>query len=374
MSNQNLHAPFRADIVGSFLRPDELKNARAKYADGKISAEELRKVENRLITDLIAKQKAHGLKVITDGEFRRSYWHLDFMWGLNGVEHIELDHGYQFHGEETTRGSLRLTGKISGENHPFVEDFKFVKQFEEPGIIAKQTIPAPAQFLAELFRGDNVKNTLEFYPNQEELLQDIGNAYRQVILDLYAAGCRTIQLDDCTWGMIVDEDFWKSMAGSGFTIESEAQKYLKVNNLALVDLPSDLVVNTHVCRGNYHSTYATKGAYDPIAPYLFAKENVGAFYLEYDDERSGSFEPLVHVAEDKMVVLGLITTKSPVLEDKAEVISRIREAQKYIPLDRLYLSPQCGFASCEIGNKLTEDEQWAKIDLVQEIAKEVWKE
>ena len=372
MSKTNIVAPFRADIVGSFLRPEELKEARAKYAAGEITADALRDVEDRLIAELICKQKAHGLKVITDGEYRRSYWHLDFMWGFNGVEHIELDHGYFFHGEETTHGSLRLTGKISGEHHPFVDHFKYVKQFEEEGIIAKQTLPAPAQFLAELYRGENARNTESVYPDYDELINDIAAAYRQVFADLLAAGCHTVQLDDCTWGMVVDDDFWQSMAGSGFTVESEAEKYLRVNNLALADLPEGLTVNTHVCRGNYHSTYATKGAYDPVAPYLFARENVSAFYLEYDDERSGSFEALRHVAPDKKVVLGLVTTKSPVLEDKDVVIARIREAAKYVPLERLYLSEQCGFASCEIGNKLTEEEQWAKVDLVRDIAREVW--
>ena len=372
MSKTNIVAPFRADIVGSFLRPEELKEARAKYAAGEITADALRDVEDRLIAELICKQKAHGLKVITDGEYRRSYWHLDFMWSFNGVEHIELDHGYFFHGEETTHGSLRLTGKISGEHHPFVDHFKYVKQFEEEGIIAKQTLPAPAQFLAELYRGENARNTESVYPDYDELINDIAAAYRQVFADLLAAGCHTVQLDDCTWGMVVDDDFWQSMAGSGFTVESEAEKYLRVNNLALADLPEGLTVNTHVCRGNYHSTYATKGAYDPVAPYLFARENVSAFYLEYDDERSGSFEALRHVAPDKKVVLGLVTTKSPVLEDKDVVIARIREAAKYVPLERLYLSEQCGFASCEIGNKLTEEEQWAKVDLVRDIAREVW--
>lgn len=294
------------------------------------------------------------------------------MWGLNGVEHIELDHGYQFHGEETTHGSLRLTGRISGENHPFIQDFLYVKQFEEDGVEAKLTIPAPAQFLVELFRGDNTRNTREYYPNTEELLQDIAAAYRTFFHEVYAAGCRTVQLDDCTWGMIVDDDFWKSMAGSGFTLEHEALQYLKVNNLAIGGKPEGLTVNTHVCRGNYHSCYATKGAYDPVAPWLFAKKNVDAYYLEYDDERSGGFEPLKLVTPDKRVVLGLITTKSPVLEDKATVIARIREAAKYVPLERLSLSPQCGFASCEIGNKLTEEQQWAKLALVREIVEEVW--
>lgn len=371
-NKRKMSKQFRADVVGSFLRPAELKDARAKFANGQISAKDLRDVENRLITDLIAKQKAHGLHFITDGEFRRSYWHLDFMWGFNGVEHIELDHGYQFHGEETTKGSLRLTGKISGENHPFINDFKFVKQFEEDGIEAKQTIPAPAQFLAELFRGKNGENTRKVYPNTEELIKDIAKAYATFFKEIYEAGCRTLQLDDCTWGMIVDDDFWKSMAGTGFTLEHEALQYLKVNNLAIEGKPKGLTINTHVCRGNYHSCYASKGAYDPVAPYLFAKENVSTYYLEYDDERSGSFEPLKYVSDDKNVVLGLVTTKSPVLENPDAVIARIKEAEKYIPLDRLYLSPQCGFASCEIGNKLTEKEQWAKVDLVVKIAKEVW--
>lgn len=368
MNNKNSHF----DAVGSYLRPAELKEARARFAEEKLSAKELRDVEDRLIEDVINKQKSHGLHYITDGEFRRSYWHLDFMWGFNGVEHIELDHGYQFHGEETTKGSLRLTGKISGENHPFINDFKFVKQFEENGVEAKQTVPAPAQFLAELFRGKNTENTRLFYPNTKELIHDIATAYQTFFKEIYAAGCRTVQLDDCTWGMIVDDDFWKSMAGTGFTFEHEALQYLSVNNLAIEGKPDGLTVNTHVCRGNYHSCYATKGAYDPIAPYLFAKENVDTFYLEYDDERSGGFEPLKYVPDKKKVVLGLVTTKSPVLENADTVIARIHEAERYIPLDRLLLSPQCGFASCEIGNKLTEEEQWAKIDFVQNIARKVW--
>ena len=372
MSTNKTHSPFRADHVGSYLRPAELKEARKALAEGRISAEELRSVEDRFISQLVAQQKAHGLKSLTDGEFRRSYWHLDFMWGFEGVEHIELEHGYFFHGEETTKGSLRLTGKIGGHNHPFIKDYLFVKQFEEPGIVAKQTIPAPAQFLAELFRGDNAKNTCAIYPDTDELLSDIAQAYHTFFCEIHQAGCDNIQLDDCTWGMIVDNDYWKLMVGKGFTLESEAARYLDVNNRALANRPEGLTITTHVCRGNYHSCYASKGAYDAIAPYLFAQENVDAFYLEYDDERSGGFECLKHVADGKKVVLGLITTKKPALENKADIIARIREASQYVPLERLCLSPQCGFASCEIGNKLTEEQQWAKIDLVAEIAGEVW--
>ncbi len=368
----NLHVPFRYDYVGSFLRPETLKKARDDFKAGKITQDDLTKVENDEIIKLVTKQKAAGYHVITDGEFRRSYWHLDFMWGFNGIREIELSHGYFFHGEETTPGSIEVTGKISGENHPFVEHFKFVKQFEDENTIAKQTIPAPAQLLAELFREDNAKKTIAVYPDIDELINDIAAAYRTVIKELYEAGCRNIQFDDCTWGMFCDAKYWEARRKDNVTLEGEAAKYLRINNLAIEEKLDNLVLTTHVCRGNYHSTYACSGAYDPIAPFLFAHEDADAFYLEFDDERSGGFESLKHVADGKRVVLGLITTKSPVLENKADVIARIHEAAKYVPLDRLYLSPQCGFASCEIGNKLTEEEQWAKLALVKEIAEEVW--
>ena len=269
-------------------------------------------------------------------------------------------------------GSIKVSGKISGENHPFVEHYKFVKQFEDENCIARQTMPAPAQLLAELYREDNGKNTDAVYPDHEQLIQDIAAAYRTVVQELYAAGCRNIQFDDCTWGVLVAEGS-VIRYGEDADFKSISEKLLKVNNLAIEGKPDDLVINTHVCRGNYHSAYFSSGAYNPVAEKLFGEENVNAYYLEFDDERSGGFEPLKYVSGDKKVVLGLITTKSPVLEDKQTVINRIHEAAKYIPLDRLYLSPQCGFASCEIGNKLTEEEQWAKLALVKEIAEEVWK-
>lgn len=364
--------PFRYDHVGSFLRPARLKQAREKFRAGIISAAELKQVEDEEITRLIQNQKSAGYHVITDGEFRRSYWHLDFMWGFHGIDEIELDHGYYFHGEETTHGSIELKGKIRGEDHPFVDHFRFIKQFEDVNVTAKQTLPAPAQLLAELFREDNGAKTSAVYPEKDELIRDIAAAYRTVILDLYRAGCRNIQLDDCTWGMFCDSSYWNARQQEHVTLEDEAGKYLMVNNLALEDLPEDLTVATHVCRGNYHSTWASSGGYAPVAPYLFAGENTDTFYLEFDDERSGGFEPLQYVPEGKNVVLGLITTKSPVLESKDKIIARIHEAAGYVPLDHLYLSPQCGFASCEIGNKLTEEDQWAKLALVKEIAEEVW--
>ena len=371
------NAPFRADVVGSFLRPDVLKQARADFAAGVIDAGALRAVEDEAIRDLVAKQKAAGLHVITDGEFRRSYWHLDFMWGLQGIERRTSRTGYQFHDEETTADTAVVTGKISGENHPFVEHFKFVKALEEDGQVARQTIPAPAQTYSEVIldRCDGQQESLRaVYPTDEELIADIAAAYRTVLADLYAAGCRNVQFDDCTWGIYCDRDFVAKTGMSPVDIKKVSELGVALNNAALEGKPADLVVNTHVCRGNYHSTYAFEGGYDPVAPYLFANEDVNAFYLEFDTPRAGGFEPLAHVAAGKKVVLGLVTSKQPGLEDEELLVRRINEAAQYVPLEDLCLSPQCGFASCECGNKLTEEEQWAKVALVQRVAKRVWGE
>lgn len=371
------NAPFRADVVGSFLRPDVLKQARADFAAGVIDEAALRAVEDEAIRDLVAKQKAAGLHVITDGEFRRSYWHLDFMWGLQGIERRTSRTGYQFHDEETTADTAVVTGKISGENHPFVEHFKFVKALEEEGQVARQTIPAPAQTYSEvvLDRCDGQQESLRaVYPTDEELIADIAAAYRTVLADLYAAGCRNVQFDDCTWGIYCDRDFVAKTGMSPVDIKKVSELGVALNNAALEGKPADLVVNTHVCRGNYHSTYAFEGGYDPVAPYLFANEDVNAFYLEFDTPRAGGFAPLAHVAAGKKVVLGLVTSKQPGLEDEELLVRRINEAAQYVPLEDLCLSPQCGFASCECGNKLTEEEQWAKVALVQRVAKRVWGE
>lgn len=370
---KRLYTPFRADIVGSFLRPKELKEARANFEAGSISKKELIAVEDRAIIELVEKQKKAGYHVITDGEFRRATWHLDFMWGFEGVEHHKTDQGVHFQEEQAMIDDTYLVGRISVSNHPFVEHFKFIKQFEDENTVAKQTIPAPAQFLQQMIIKANLDTTRKFYPNNEELIQDIAKGYQKVIQDLYDAGCRNIQFDDCTWGVCVAQEGCSRYAEDE-DLQSIMEQLLYVNNLAIEGKPDDLVINTHVCRGNYHSTYFSSGSYEAVAEFLFKRENVNAYYLEYDDERSGGFEPLKYVSDDKKVVLGLITTKSPVLEDKEVIIQRIHEAAQYVPLERLYLSPQCGFASCEIGNKLTEEEQWAKLKLVQEIAKEVWKD
>ena len=368
----NLCTPFRYDHVGSFLRPEKLKAARAAFKAGTVAAGELKAVEDECITELAGKLKAAGYHVITDGEFRRSTWHLDFMWGFHGVGHHKTGTGLPFHGEQAMIDDTYLTGKVYVDAHPFVEHFRFLKQFEDEHTVAKQTIPAPAQFLEQMIMPFAAENTARFYSDHEDLILDIAKGYQKVIADLYAAGCRNIQFDDCSWGMLVDPRAEKFFDTDEAGLERVMEQMLHINNLAIEGKPEDLVISTHVCRGNFHSTYASSGSYDRVAKTLFAGENVDAYYLEYDDVRSGGFAPLTYVSRSKKVVLGLITTKSPELEDKDAVIARICEAAKYVPLDRLCLSPQCGFASCEIGNKLSEDEQWAKLELVKEIAGEVW--
>ena len=369
----NLKTPFRYDFVGSFLRPERLKEARRAFDNGNIGYDELKKVEDETITELVSKLKELGYHVITDGEFRRATWYLDFMWALDGVGHKPTKTGLPFHGEDAIVDDTYLVGKLklSGE-HPFVDHFRFVKQFEDENTVAKQTIPSPAQFLAQFLFPFNLESTFAQYESEEAFIDDVVEVYNEFIRQLYDAGCRNLQLDDCTWGMFTNKS-GSILFGTteGGTVEVQ-KKYKDVNNRVIDAAPDDLVVTTHVCRGNYHSTYISSGPYDAVADVLLGEENVSAFFLEFDDERSGGFEPLAKVPEDKKVVLGLVTTKRPELEDKAVLHARIKEASKYVPLERLYLSPQCGFASCEIGNKLTEEEQWAKLRLVKEVAEEVW--
>lgn len=366
-------SPFRYDIVGSFLRPAKLKEARKQFEEGQLDAKGLKQVEDEAITDLIEKIKAAGYHTLTDGEFRRATWHLDFMWACDGIAHKPTKTGLPFHGEQAMIDDTYLVGKIALKNeHPFVEHFRFVQSFEDENTVAKQTIPAPAQFLAQFIMPFNDAETKKYYSDRNALIDDIVAVYQKTIDQLYEAGCRNLQLDDCTWGMLVDET-----APSFFNTDAEGLKayqilFKDINNAVIDYAPKDFVINTHICRGNYHSAYAGKGAYDAVADVVFGKENANAYFLEYDDARSGSFAPLAKLTGEKKVVLGLVTTKKPQLEDKDEVIRRIREAENFVPLERLYLSPQCGFASCEIGNKLTEEEQWAKLKLVKDIAKEVW--
>ena len=369
-----MRVPYRYDYVGSFLRPEKLKEARKQFENKEIDYIALKKVEDECITELVTRQKQAGYHFITDGEFRRTWWHMDFFWGLNGIEKVNTIDGLHFHGETTRNESARITGKISGKAHPFVEDFKFVKQFEEEGVEVKQTIPAPTQLLAQLRLPEFQQENEAVYPDQEELKKDIVKAYTEVIEELYAAGCRNLQFDDCTWTLYADPDMWNQFGLTEEKLKAICEEGVALNNAVLACKKEDMVINTHVCRGNFHSTYANVGPYDPVAPYLFAKEDVDAFYLEYDSDRAGGFEPLKYVPDHKKVVLGLITSKNGELEDKLRIIRRIHQAALYHPLQNLCLSPQCGFASTEEGNKLTEEQQWAKLALIKEIAEEVWKD
>lgn len=383
--------PFRADVVGSYLRPGYLHQAREQFAKSAISAGQLTAVEDKAIAELVDKQKAAGLQVITDGEFRRSWWHLDFMWGLNGVEKAGLSHGYVSDGIETRPETARLTGKISGENHPFLQHFTFLLQFVEGDIVPRLTIPAPAQFFKELYRPENKASTEAIYPSQDDLINDLTSAYKTFITELYKTGCRNLQLDDCTWGMMVDARYNNAGVADrsllkedgcdchsdthtviSDDVQSLAELLLTINNRAIEGAPADLVLTTHVCRGNYRSTWAASGGYQPVASVLFGKENVSAYYLEFDTDRAGDFSPLAEVTGDKQVVLGLVSSKTGALEDKQTLIKRIKEAAQYVPLERLCLSTQCGFASTEEGNALTEEQQWAKIALVKAVADDVW--
>ena len=370
-------APFRVDHVGSYLRPKELVEAREKFAKGELSKEELTKVEDKLIAELVEKQIAAGLKGVTDGEFRRAYWHLDFFWGLNGIEHVQGEKGYAFKGIETKPDTAKVSGKISGENHPFVEHFKYLRDItKDKDVVVKLTIPSPSQLYFELIRTeDHIKSYEQFYSNFDELKAAIVAAYKQVINDLYNEGLRVLQFDDCTWGALADDGFANRFRDERPLEEVRrdyAARCLALNNEVIEGKPEDLVINTHVCRGNFASKWISQGGYQNVEDELLAGENVDAYYLEYDTDRAGDFKPLAKVGKDKKVVLGLITSKFADLEDKEEVIARIKEASQYIPLENIYLSTQCGFASTEEGNVITEEDQWKKIALISEIVYEVW--
>lgn len=374
-------APFRFDCVGSFLRTKVLKQARADFLDRKISEEKLKEIEDQEIIKLIAKQESLGLRSITDGEYRRTSWDLDFFLGLQGVKSIKYkrsDSENYFQGlllDKEVKTAV-LNGKISGENHPFIEHFKFLNDHISANSVAKITIPGSAQFFHRLTHKDRIDLTKRVYSTKEELKKDIVKVYKTVINDLYNAGARVIQFDDCCWLLTVNP-LSKELTDIEKSKELRRrheflEDLLDVSNHTLEGLPSDLVITTHACRGNYRSRWNSTGGYEAVAETMFAKEKVNAFFLEYDSDRAGDFTPLVKIPKYKLIVLGLVTTKAGQLESKNEVINRIEEASRYVDIDRICLSPQCGFASTEEGNELTEDEQWAKIRLIKEIAEEVW--
>ena len=361
--------PFRADVVGSLLRTSPLKGARAKRQKGEISAAQLKEVEDREIEKIIKRQEDVGLKVATDGEFRRSWWHFDFYSMLDGVEMYELDHGIQFQGVQTKTQSVRIKGKLGFTHHPMLDHFKFLKQHSR--LVPKMCIPSPATLH---FRLEPNAVATNLYADRDALFEDLAAAYRQAVRAFYDVGCRYLQFDDTAWAYLCSPAELKKARDRGLNADRLAQDYARLINRALEGKPADMVITTHVCRGNFRSTWIAEGGYEPIAEILLGTLNYDGYFLEYDTARAGGFEPLRFLPKgDKTVVLGLITTKSGTLENEAEVKRRIDEATKYVALDQLCLSPQCGFASTEEGNVLAEDEQWAKLRMVVELAEEVWR-
>ena len=366
-------APFRLDHVGSFLRPERLKEARAKFNDGEITAEELERVENEEIIALIEKEKELGLKSVTDGEFRRAFWHLDFLENLEGVELVEVDHfSVQFKDKDVKPKTLRIVGKVDfSEDHPFVKHFKFLKEHAGDTPV-KLTIPSPSMLhLITQVREKNYVPIERYKDNEALFFDDVVEAYRKALQCFYDLGCRNIQLDDTSWGEFCALDKREAYEARGFDLEKIARDYVDVLNRVIEWKPEDLVVNMHICRGNFRSTWFSSGGYEPVAKTLFGHCLVDGFFLEYDSDRAGDFTPLRYI-KDQKVVLGLITSKSGDLEDKDEVIARIKEASQYVPLEQLCLSPQCGFSSTEEGNILTIEAQWDKLKLIDEIVREVW--
>ena len=364
---QRTKPPFRADHVGSILRTAPIKEARAKREKGEISAAELKAVEDREIEKIIRKQEEIGLQLATDGEFRRSWWHFDFFGMLDGVEIYELDHGIQFQGVQTKPRSIKVTGKIGFSNHPMLEHFKFLKAHTK--VTPKMTIPSPSVMHFRLEPGAVSKDA---YPNRDAIFDDLAAAYQKAVKAFYDAGCRYLQFDDTAWAYLCSQEELKKARDRGLDVDHLQDTYTKCINKALQAKPADMVITTHVCRGNFRSTFIASGGYEFVAEHLLGKVNIDGYFLEFDTDRAGGFEPLRHLKGNKQVVLGLVTSKSGKLESKDDIKRRIDEATKFVPLEQLCLSPQCGFASTEEGNVLAEEEQWAKLRMIVELSEEVW--
>jgi 5-methyltetrahydropteroyltriglutamate--homocysteine methyltransferase len=359
--------PFRADHVGSLLRPAALKEARARRAKGEISTAELEAVEDREIERVIKKQEEVGLKATTDGEFRRSWWHLDFLWGLDGVERHLMETGVAFAAVKTRAEGIQVTGKVGFTGHPMIEHYRFVAAHTK--VTPKITIPAPSAIYGRPTPTPIDKAT---YPDLDRFFHDVGQAYRKAVRAFADAGCRYLQLDEVFIAMLCDPKYRDQMTARGDNPEKLGELYGDLINVAMSDIPPDMTITMHMCRGNYKSTFMGAGGYDAVQEILFNKINVHGYFMEYDDARSGGFEPLRMLPKGKQVVLGIVTTKTGQLESKDDLKRRIDEAAKFAPLDQLCLSGQCGFASTEEGNVLTEDEQWAKLRRIVEVADEVW--
>jgi methionine synthase II (cobalamin-independent) len=366
MSRRN-KPPFRADHVGSLLRPAALKKAREQRARGEISPAQLKEIEDREIERVIRKQEEVGLQSITDGEFRRSWWHLDFLWGLEGIEKHVMDTGIAFTGVTTRNEGLKVTGKIAFSGHPMIEHFKFVAAHTKR--TPKITIPAPS---AAYGRPMPTPIDVKVYPTLDKFFDDLGHAYRRAVRAFADAGCRYLQLDEVFIAMLCDPKYRQTMKDRGDDPERLGELYGDLINIAMSDIPPDMTITMHMCRGNYKSTHMGAGGYEAVQEILFNKIKVNGFFMEYDTARAGGFEPLRMLPKDRTVVLGLITSKSGRLEPRDEIHRRIEEATKFVSLDQLSLSPQCGFASTEEGNVLEEEEQWAKLRMIVELAEEIW--
>ncbi|MFD2924632.1 5-methyltetrahydropteroyltriglutamate--homocysteine S-methyltransferase [Halobacillus naozhouensis] len=358
--------PFHADHVGSLLRSQRIEQARLQKGSGEINAVELRAIENAEITRIVEKQKEIGLKAVTDGEFRRAWWHFDFLEGLDGVTGFVPEKGIEFHNTVTKAYGVKVTGKIDFTDHPMLEDYKFLHSIAGSHT-AKFTIPSPNMLF---FRG---KNQEEIYNTTEEFIHDLTQAYKKAIHAFYEAGCRYLQLDDTAWSVFFSENGPSLIQSWGFEPEELSTIFAKMINDAVADRPDDMNITMHICRGNFQSSYASSGGYDAVSETIFNGLHIDGLFLEYDDDRSGSFEPLRHAKRsDLQIVLGVITSKFGELEDRESIKRRIEEASQYVDLNQLCLSPQCGFASTEEGNLITEEEQWDKLGQVVTIARDVW--
>jgi 5-methyltetrahydropteroyltriglutamate--homocysteine methyltransferase len=365
--SQRATPPFRADHVGSLLRPAALRKAREQHTKGEIDAAALKAVEDREIEAAIKKQEDVGLKLATDGEFRRSWWHFDFFKGLKGVELVSAP-PIKFKGVDTKAEAIRIVSKVDFDAHPHIEHFKLLKAHCK--VTPKMTIPAPSTFH---FRQGRQMISKDAYPGYDEFFADIATTWRKAIRAFYDAGCRYLQLDDTAWSMICDPKEREGSKGRGDDPDSLPPIYAQVTREALKDKPADMAITMHSCRGNFRSTWIAQGGYEYVAEQLLGHTDLDGYFLEYDSDRAGGFEPLRHFPKGKkQLVLGLVTSKSGRLEPSDEIKRRIEEATKYVALEQLCLSPQCGFASTEEGNVLAEDEQWAKLRMIVEIANEVW--
>ncbi|MBL8589383.1 MAG: 5-methyltetrahydropteroyltriglutamate--homocysteine S-methyltransferase [Methylobacteriaceae bacterium] len=364
---QRTTPPVRAAHVGSLLRSARLKEARARRERGEIDAAALRQIEDEEIRALVKRQEEIGLSSITDGEYRRAWWHFDFLGALGGVQLVDVEQGIQFAGVQTKAQAPRVVSKIRYDGHPFVDHFKFLKATTSR--TAKMTIPSPSMLH---YRGGRKMINMGVYPTMEGFYEDLGRAYASAVRDFADAGCRYLQLDDVSFAYLCDPEQRKMLSERGDDPVAQPSIYAGMINAAIAGRPKDMTISMHLCRGNFRSTFVASGGYEPIADLLFNQVNVDAYFMEWDTDRAGGFEPLRFLPKGKTVVLGLVTSKTGTLEKKDDIRRRIEEAAKFAPLDQLCLSPQCGFASTEEGNVLAEDEQWAKLSMIVQISREIW--